>query len=162
MVHSRDSEDTLAPRQYGDAQDALPGSKHHHPRKPSLDTRHLSQARRFDSNSSDPMAAKNMYKPNRADGKHELQDVEAWHELGFSWPTWKKWTVLSSIFAVQCSMNYNASVYANGLPLLEDKFGVSEPVARLGQMIFLIAYAFGCELWAPPSEFSAVPERRAS
>ena len=119
------------------------------------EARHFSHApRRFDSASdtTDPASAKDMYKPNRDDGKHELQDIEAWHELGYSFPTWKKWTVLSSIFAVQCSMNYNASVYANGIPLLQDKYGVTEPVARLGQMIFLVAYAFGCELWAPPSE----------
>lgn len=49
-------------------------------------------------------------------------------------------------------MNFNASVYANGVPLLTEKFGISEQAARVGQMIFLIAYAFGCELWAPWSE----------
>jgi hypothetical protein len=149
MSQPRDSQDTLTVRQYGHDDAA-----HHRGQKLSIDKPHAARhtSRRFDSDSSDPMAAKNMYKPNRADGKHELQDVEAWHELGFSFPTWKKWMILSTIFAVQCSMNYNASVYANGIPLLQDKFGVTEPVARLGQMIFLIAYAFGCELWAPPSE----------
>lgn len=49
-------------------------------------------------------------------------------------------------------MNFNASVYANGVPLLSEKFGISEQAARVGQMVFLIAYAFGCELWAPWSE----------
>jgi hypothetical protein len=93
-----------------------------------------------------------IYKPNRSDGKHELEEDEAWDALGYAWPSWKKWLVLSTIFAVQCSMNYNASVYANGVPLLQEKFGISAPAGRVGQMIFLIAYAFGCELWAPWSE----------
>ena len=31
-------------------------------------------------------------------------------------------------------------------------FDISGKTARLGQMVFLVAYAFGCELWAPWSE----------
>ncbi|KAL7419360.1 hypothetical protein Q5752_006198 [Cryptotrichosporon argae] len=89
---------------------------------------------------------------DRDDGRHELQEEEAWDALGFSYPTWRKWTILSVIFAVQCSMNYNAAVYANGVTLLQDKFGVSAQAARVGQCVFLICYAFGCELWAPWSE----------
>ena len=96
------------------------------------------------------------------DGRRVITEDDCYDKLGFSWPTWKKWMILSTIFAVQCSMNYNASVYANGLPLLEEKFGVSEPVARLGQMIFLVAYAFGCELWAPPSTSLSVELRMSS
>lgn len=35
---------------------------------------------------------------------------------------------------------------------MKEEFGVSPTVIRLGQFIFLVAYAFGCELWAPWSE----------
>lgn len=42
-------------------------------------------------------------KGDRDDGKHELQEKEAWDKLGYSWPAWKKWATLSSIFAVQVS-----------------------------------------------------------
>lgn len=49
-------------------------------------------------------------------------------------------------------MNFNTGVYANGLEGLTSEFGISEQAARVGQMIFLVTYAFGCELWAPWSE----------
>jgi hypothetical protein len=88
----------------------------------------------------------------RSDGKVELTEDDAPEVLGFAYTTFKKWSILSVIFVVQCSMNFNASIYANGVPLLTEKFGVSEQAARVGQMIFLISYAFGCELWAPWSE----------
>lgn len=48
------------------------------------------------------------------DGQHILQEEEAPEVLGFAWSTRKKWTTLTVIFIVQCSMNYNAAVYANG------------------------------------------------
>ncbi|KAI9850619.1 MAG: hypothetical protein M1838_005333 [Thelocarpon superellum] len=53
---------------------------------------------------------------------------------------------------VQVSMNFNSSVYANAVTPISMSFGVSEQAARVGQMIFLVAYAFGSELWAPWSE----------
>ena len=40
----------------------------------------------------------------------------------------------------------------NAIPLLSESFGISEQYARVSQMIFLVLYAFGCELWAPWSE----------
>ncbi|WVO13638.1 hypothetical protein L204_101259 [Cryptococcus depauperatus] len=86
------------------------------------------------------------------DGRHILQEQEAPECLGYAWSTRKKWTTLTVIFVVQCSMNYNAAVYANGIDFLQDKFGVSAQTARVGQMLFLIMYAFGCEAWAPWSE----------
>ncbi|OKL59745.1 hypothetical protein UA08_04924 [Talaromyces atroroseus] len=88
----------------------------------------------------------------RPDGKRELTEEECYDKLGFSFPTWRKWTILTVIFAVQMSMNFNTSVYPNVVPLLADHFGVSAQAARCGQMSFLVAYAFGCELWAPWSE----------
>ncbi|KAL1646891.1 hypothetical protein SLS58_003026 [Diplodia intermedia] len=79
-------------------------------------------------------------------------DPEVYAHLGFCYPTWYKWYILSVIFVIQCSMNFNASIYANGISGLEEHFGISAQAARCGQLIFLVAYAFGCELWAPWSE----------
>ena len=91
-------------------------------------------------------------KPLRSDGKIEFMDADCYEKLGFSYSDRKKWTILSVIFVVQCSMNFNTSVYANAIAPLSDYFDISLQVARIGQMIFLIAYAFGSELWAPWSE----------
>lgn len=85
-------------------------------------------------------------------GKRELTAEMAEAELPFAWPSWKKWWVLTVIFLVQTSMNFNTSLYSNGLSGIESTFGVTAQVARLGATLFLILYAFGCELWAPWSE----------
>lgn len=82
----------------------------------------------------------------------ELKEEDAWEELGFSFPTWKKWMILSVIFLVQTSMNFNTSLYSNGLSGISKEFNVSAQAARVGAAIFLVTYAFGCELWAPWSE----------
>ncbi|KAK0666504.1 putative MFS transporter [Cercophora samala] len=84
--------------------------------------------------------------------KIELKEEDAWEELGFCFPTWKKWTILTIVFLVQTSMNFNTSLYSNGIGGISDEFGVSAQAARAGAAIFLITYAFGCELWAPWSE----------
>lgn len=86
------------------------------------------------------------------DTKIELREEDCYYQLGFCFPTWKKWLILSVIFAVQTSMNFNASVYGNAIPLLPERYGITMKEARYGQLIFLVAYAFGCELWAPWSE----------
>lgn len=86
------------------------------------------------------------------DGKRIITEEECEHVIGYSWPSWKKWMLLSSIFAVQMSMNFNTSVYPSVVTPLSIEFGVSEQAARAGQCAFLVAYAFGCELWAPWSE----------
>ncbi|KAK3943293.1 putative MFS transporter [Diplogelasinospora grovesii] len=88
----------------------------------------------------------------RNDGKIELKEQDAWEELGFAFPTWKKWMILTVIFLVQTSMNFNTSLYSNGLGGISEQFGVSAQAARAGAAIFLVTYAFGCELWAPWSE----------
>jgi MFS family permease len=79
-------------------------------------------------------------------------DPGIYEQLGFSFPKWKKWTVLTVIFLVQVSMNLNTSLYSNGIDGISEEFGVSAQAARCGAMIFLVTYAFGCELWAPWSE----------
>ena len=86
------------------------------------------------------------------DGRIEITEADCYDELGFCFPTWKKWTILSIIFAVQVSMNFNTSLYSNASKGIQKEFGVSAQGARCGAMIFLVLYAFGCELWAPWSE----------
>ena len=49
-------------------------------------------------------------------------------------------------------MNFNTSIYPNAVAPLAAHFAISEQAARVGQMLFLVAYAFGSELWAPWSE----------
>jgi MFS family permease len=84
--------------------------------------------------------------------KIEITEEDCYDELGFAFPTWKKWMILSVIFLVQVSMNFNTSLYSNGIDGISEEFGVSAQAARCGAMIFLVLYAFGCELWAPWSE----------
>jgi MFS family permease len=85
-------------------------------------------------------------------GKPELTEDACYDKLGFCFPFWKKWSILSVIFVVQMSMNFNTGVYANAVTGLTEEFHISEQAARVGQCVFLVAYAFGCELWAPWSE----------
>lgn len=85
-------------------------------------------------------------------GKQELTEDECYDKLGFCFPTWKKWVIISVIFVVQMSMNFNTGVYASAVTGMTEEFGISEQAARVGQCVFLVAYAFGCELWAPWSE----------
>lgn len=73
-------------------------------------------------------------------------------KIGFNWSTKQKWLVLSVIFVVQISMNFNASIFPGAIPGLAEKYDVPRETIRWGQFGFLIAYAFGCELWAPWSE----------
>jgi hypothetical protein len=88
----------------------------------------------------------------RADGKRELKEWECWDQLAYKWPTWKKWMYLSSIALIQISMNFNTSVFPSAVKPLSEHFGISQQAARVGQMIYLVFYSFGCELWAPWSE----------
>lgn len=96
-------------------------------------------------------------------GKREITEEECEAELGFAFPSWKKWYILTVIFLVQTSMNFNTSLYSNGIGGIHREFNVSEQAARAGAAIFLIAYGFGCELWAPWSEeFGRKPILQAS
>ncbi|OJI83630.1 hypothetical protein ASPTUDRAFT_928265 [Aspergillus tubingensis CBS 134.48] len=81
-----------------------------------------------------------------------LTEADCYSELGFSFPSSKKWTIIIVIFLVQTSMNFNTSLYSNAISGISEEFNVSKQAARCGAMIFLILYAFGCELWAPWSE----------
>lgn len=84
--------------------------------------------------------------------KYEITEDDCYHQLGYSFSKWKKWYILTVIFWVQVSMNFNTSLYSNAVPGISQEFGVSLQAARCGAMIFLVMYAFGCELWAPWSE----------
>lgn len=90
----------------------------------------------------------------RRDSRVELTDKDAVaaSTLGFAFSDAKKWAILTVIFWVQISMNYNAAIYANAVKGMSEDFGISGFQARLGQMAFLVAYGFGCEFWAPFSE----------
>ncbi|KAL8789178.1 MAG: hypothetical protein Q9213_001285 [Squamulea squamosa] len=86
------------------------------------------------------------------DERVEITEEDCYDELGFSFSTMKKWTILSIIFLVQVSMNFNTSLYSNAVVGIHEEFHISKQAARCGAMIFLITYGFGCELWAPWSE----------
>lgn len=84
--------------------------------------------------------------------RYEMTEEDCYDELGFTFPEWKKWMILSIIFLVQVSMNFNTSLYSNAVTGISTEFNVSTQAARVGAAVFLITYAFGCELWAPWSE----------
>ncbi|KAJ5675503.1 sugar transporter [Penicillium macrosclerotiorum] len=84
--------------------------------------------------------------------KRELKEHECYDKLGYCWPRWKKWTYLLAVACVQVSMNFNTSVYPNAVKPLSKAFDIGEQEARTGQMIYLVTYSIGCELWAPWSE----------
>ncbi|KAJ5907379.1 hypothetical protein N7495_000061 [Penicillium taxi] len=82
----------------------------------------------------------------------ELTEDMCYDQLGYSFPEMKKWRIIIVIFLVQTSMNFNTSLFSNGLDGMSKEFDISLQAARCGAMIFLVLYAFGCELWAPWSE----------
>ncbi|KAI0414430.1 major facilitator superfamily domain-containing protein [Xylaria grammica] len=86
------------------------------------------------------------------DNIRELKEEDCEDELGYAFSTWKKWWILTVIFLVQTSMNFNTSLYSNGIQGIAKDFHKSDQDARLGAALFLITYAIGCELWAPWSE----------
>lgn len=88
----------------------------------------------------------------RDDSKTEIKEGDNWDKLGYSFSPFRKWTILTVIFWVQISMNFNTSIYSNAVEPLTKAFTISGQAARVGQMIYLVAYAFGSELWAPWSE----------
>ncbi|KAH8889589.1 MFS general substrate transporter, partial [Thozetella sp. PMI_491] len=82
----------------------------------------------------------------------EISELECEDELADKWSWQKKWFVLVVIAIVQTSMNFNTTLYGAGKEGIKQQFGVTEMQAVSGAAIFLITYAFGCELWAPWSE----------
>lgn len=84
--------------------------------------------------------------------KRGLCEEHCYDQLGYGFPTWKKWLILSVIFLVQVSASINTSLYSDALSGISNEFNVPEQAAGYGAMIFLVVYAFGCVLWAPCSE----------
>lgn len=122
-------------------------------------------ARGENSSSDTPIAGgngQNLEKIGTYD-KYEITEDDCYDELGFNFSKAKKWYILTVIFWVQVSMNFNTSLYSNAIPGISEEFSVSEQAARCGAVIFLVLYAFGCELWAPWSEeFGRWPIMQAS
>ncbi|GKZ17679.1 hypothetical protein AbraCBS73388_009996 [Aspergillus brasiliensis] len=113
----------------------------------------LEQQQKSQTLPSDPNAGTTLHQlENAASEKVELTEEDCYDQLGYAFPNWKKWMIISVIFLVQTSMNFNTSLYSNALSGISEEFGVSMQAARCGAMIFLVLYAFGCELWAPWSE----------
>ncbi|KAK7946389.1 uncharacterized protein PG986_010710 [Apiospora aurea] len=81
-----------------------------------------------------------------------IQEADYPQASAYAFKTWKKWRILIVVFLVQCSMNFNTSLYANGQKGMAHEFGITEQTARAGAGAFLVLYGFGCELWAPWSE----------
>lgn len=124
-------------------------------RQPSI--KQADQARRSNKNNQndipiDEIILGENFGEFRADGRIEIRESDCYEKLGFEYSKKKKWSILCVIFLVQISMNFNTSVYANAIAPMAQEFSLPEKTVRLGQMIFLVAYAFGCELWAPWSE----------
>lgn len=75
------------------------------PPKPVIEPDRKSSGRRRSSN----LLELGRQSGRREDGKIELTEQDAWEVTGFAFPIWKKWLVLSVIFAVQSSMNVRRS-----------------------------------------------------
>ncbi|KAF2259707.1 MFS general substrate transporter [Lojkania enalia] len=88
--------------------------------------------------------------PSLVNGKLVLTEGNSYEKTAYAWSIRKKWTLLTVVALCQTSMNFNASVYSNAVEQINNQFGIKN--ARMGMVAFLVAYAFGCELWAPWSE----------
>lgn len=66
------------------------------------------------------------------DGKVELTEDDCYEELGFCFSNKKKWYILTVVFWVQVSMNFNTSLYSNAIPGMVEEFSISEQGARCG------------------------------
>lgn len=88
------------------------------------------------------------------DQKREIRedDEGVYQELPFNYSNVTKWYIITVIMAIQISMNLNTSLYSNATRGMMRRFNVQKIVVVAGAGIFLILYAFGCELWAPWSE----------
>jgi hypothetical protein len=91
-------------------------------------------------------------KEARTEGNIELTERDAWEATAYAFSTRKKWTTFSVIFTVQMSMNLNTGAYPSVAPPLAAHYHISEQAASVDQIIFLVLYAIGCELWGPYSE----------
>ncbi|KAF2022022.1 MFS multidrug transporter [Aaosphaeria arxii CBS 175.79] len=96
------------------------------------------------------VAAVGSNEPLVVDGKVVLREEDAFDKTAYAWSPRRKWIMLTIVAICQTSMNFNAAIYSNAVEGINKEFGVHN--ARHGMVAFLVAYAFGCELWAPWSE----------
>lgn len=88
----------------------------------------------------------------RKDGRRELRERNCYSKLGYSFSWWRKWSIMLAVFMVQVSMNFNAAFYSNALSQVSSDLSIKLPKVRVSQMLMMVCYAIGCELWAPWSE----------
>ncbi|KAI1338597.1 MFS general substrate transporter [Xylariaceae sp. FL0016] len=90
------------------------------------DDQHIEQASHGDS-----AAEKSRPGPSKpaTNGKRALIEADEYVHLGYSFPTWRKWMILTIMFLVQISINLNASLYANAVEHVSEKFSVSKQAA---------------------------------
>lgn len=81
-----------------------------------------------------------------------IKEADCYEELPFAWSERKKWLVMAVISLIQLSMNMSCSLYANAMKGMASELNVSAMDTTWGVAVNLIAYAIGCELWAPLSE----------
>ncbi|ODM24317.1 hypothetical protein SI65_01975 [Aspergillus cristatus] len=99
------------------------------PRKslPTSDTGQPSASHAEDPEHADKETSKEIHRG----GKRELLEDDCYDKLGFCFPWYKKWAILSVIFAVQMSMNFNTDVYANAVTGITEEFGICAQAARI-------------------------------
>jgi hypothetical protein len=73
-------------------------------------------------------------------------DPDYAHVLAINQPNLKKWLTIGCICFQQISMNLNASILPSAYAQLQAESGFSESNCTHCTGLFLIAYAFGCEL----------------
>ncbi|KAF2729030.1 MFS general substrate transporter [Polyplosphaeria fusca] len=88
--------------------------------------------------------------PQAPTARRVLSETTDYEKTAYIWSPRKKWILLTIVAICQTSMNFNAAIYSNAIEGINEQFGVTN--ARMGMVAFLVAYAFGCELWAPWSE----------
>ena len=67
--------------------------------------------------------------------EHKIELKYCPEKIAFAYPSWKKWTIISAIFVIQCSMNAHASLYGNAVSGLIKQFSISSQAARIGPCV---------------------------
>lgn len=85
-------------------------------------------------------------------GRRIITENEAWEHTAYAYTPHRKWSILLVLWMIQIAMNMNGSIWANTEAGQASYYGMPINKVSLGNMTFLISYAFGCEIWAPWSE----------
>lgn len=73
-------------------------------------------------------------------------------ENPFNWPNWKKWFITFTVALVCLCVSLGSSLYVEGVPELEEKFGISQTLGLAGLTFYLVGLALGPVIAAPMSE----------